>query len=59
MRTNSGEGSSEMWDSKVDFHGAGGVLRCWVVVDIVRRRKRRRRLIGEAMVVVLDRSQVD
>ena len=47
-----------MWDSKVDFQGAGGVVRCWVVVDMVRRRERRRRLVGEAMVVVLDGSQV-
>ena len=58
MRTNSGEGSLEMWDSKVDFQGAGGVVRCWVVADMVRRRERRRRLVGEAMVVVLDGSQV-
>ena len=42
VKTNSGEGSLETWDSKEDFQGAGGVVRWVVVVDIVRRRERRR-----------------
>ena len=41
-RTNSGEGSLEMWDSKADFQGAGGVVRWVVVVDMVWRRRWRR-----------------
>lgn len=49
MKTNSGEGSLERWDSKVSFQGAGGVVRRLVVVDMVRRRERRRR-VGEAIV---------
>lgn len=52
VRTNSGEGSLERWDSKVEVQGAAGVLSCWVVVDIVRRRERRRRTGKEAMVDV-------
>lgn len=53
MKTNSGEGSLEMWDSKDDFQGAGGVVRWAVVVDMVRRRERRREVCGEAMVVAV------
>ena len=53
VRTNSGEGSLERWDSKVGVQGAAGVVRCWVVVDIVRRRVRRRRTGGEAMMSLL------
>lgn len=43
----------ERWDSKVEVQGAAGVPRCWVVVDMVRRRERRRRTGREAMMVVL------
>lgn len=50
VKTNSGEGSLERWDSKALFQGAGGVVRWAVVVDMVRRRERRRRVGGEAMV---------
>lgn len=39
VKTNSGEGSTEMWDRKMDFQGAGAADRWWVVVDIWRRRK--------------------
>lgn len=49
VKTNSGEGSLERCVSKVDFQGAGGVVRWAVVEDMVRRRVRRRRLGGEAM----------
>lgn len=41
-RTNSGEGRWEMWVSKADFQGAGGVVRWVVVVDMVWRRRWRR-----------------
>lgn len=54
VRTNSGEGSLERWDSKVEVHGAAGVVSCWVVVDMLRRRERRRRTGREAMVVLLN-----
>ena len=53
VRTNSGEGSLERWDSKVEVQGAAGVVRCWVVVDMVRRRERRRRIGREAMMALL------
>ena len=52
--TNSGEGSLERWDSKVDVQGAGGVVRRWVVVDMVRRREWRRRMGREAMMDFLE-----
>lgn len=53
VRTNSGEGSLERWDSKVEVQGAAGVVRRWVVVDMVRRRERRRRIGREAMMSLL------
>ena len=37
--TNSGESIFERWERKMDFQGAGGVVRCWVVVDMVQRRR--------------------
>lgn len=52
-RTNSGEGSLERWDSKVEVQGAAGVARCWVVVDMARSRERRRRVGREAMMALL------
>ncbi len=54
VRTNSGEGSLERWDSKAEVHGAAGVVRCWVVVDMVRSRDRRRRTGREAMIVMIE-----
>lgn len=56
VRTNSGEGSLERWDSKVEVQGAAGVVRCWVVADMVRRRERRRRTGRGAMMFVLNGS---
>ena len=53
MRTNSGEESLERWDSKIDSHGAGGVVSCWAVVDMLRRMERRRRRGKEAMIDLL------
>ena len=51
-RTNSGEGSLDTWDSKVESHGAAGVFRCWVVVDMVRSTDRSLRPGREAMMAV-------
>ena len=42
LRTNSGESIFDRWARNVDFHGAGGIVRWWVVVDMVRRRYWRR-----------------
>jgi hypothetical protein len=39
VKTNSGEGSTEIWDRKMDFQGAGAAERWWVVVDILRRKR--------------------
>ena len=50
-RTNSGDGSLEIWDSKVEVQGAGGVVRCWVVVDMMRSSERRRKVGREAIMV--------
>lgn len=49
VRTNSGEGSLETCDSKLVVHGAGGVVRCWVVVDMVWMSERRRSTGGGAI----------
>ena len=48
-RTNSGESILEMWARNWLRHGAEGVVRWWVVVDMVRRRERRRDWAVEAM----------
>ena len=37
----------------MEVQGAAGVVRCWVVVDMVRSRVRRRRVGREAMVNLL------
>lgn len=49
-KMNSGEGIREMCDSKVERQGAGGEGRWCVVVDIVRRRRDRRWVVGEAII---------
>ena len=54
VRTNSGDGSLDRWDSKVEVHGAAGVVTCWVVVDIVRSKVRRRKVGREAMMILLN-----
>ena len=48
-RTNSGESILEIWVRNWLRHGAEGVVRWWVVVDMVRRRERRRDWAVEAM----------
>lgn len=57
-RTNSGEGSLERWDSKLEVQGAGGVVRCWVVVDMVRSSERRRNVGREAMMVFVSGMRI-
>lgn len=41
-KTNSGDGILERWSWNADFHGVGGTVRWFVVVDMVERRERRR-----------------
>lgn len=50
-KTNSGEGISDIWDSKADRHGAAGEGFVCVVADMVRRKESRRLAGLEAMVL--------
>ena len=58
-RTNSGDGSLDKWDSKVEAQGAAGVMRCWVVVDMLRRRQERRSPGKEAMMALFSAQWVN
>ena len=54
-RTNSGDSILEMCVRNWLRQGAGGAVRWWVVLDMVRRSAERRWWAGEAMVVERER----